>query len=357
MLSFALSSKESSKGFFMKISLNPAAVFFACILLSSACVAPTNPVPSATPSPTPAPSSTPVHSPTPAPISTAGRVIPNPIYGVTLDNVDNTILPGEITSFQHLVHMPTARVVFDSTEAAAYYLPQIQKLRPVAYIMGEILDSTDMSAFTVSSFQSRAQSYVQALGSSVDLWEVGNEVNGGWLGTNTLQKIEAAYDMVSASKGATAITFFWEGLPSDPNNCIDASGDDLFTWITNNFQLNLPASQRSAESEKVRLGLNYALISWYPANCPAMAAPDWVSIYTQLAGIFPNAKVGFGELGTSTPQNGSAYEINLINQYYPMATTLSLPSNYIGGYFWWNYAEEMVPYTNPLFTVLNHAIK
>ncbi len=307
--------------------------------------------------PTPVPSPTPIASGTPIPLPTVGRSIPTPLYGITLDNVSNAVLPGEIASIQHLNHTPTSRVVFDPGMSPSYYSPQISQLRGISYIMGQISDSSSMKSYSVSSYQARAQDYVSSLGSLVDVWEVGNEVNGNWLGTNTIDKVQAAYDVVANAKGATALTFFYMGEPTDVNNCIDAPGDDLFTWITQKFQLGLPVSQRSVATERLRLGLNYALISWYPQGCNNLQ-PDWTTIYTKLAAIFPNAKVGFGELGTASVQNGSSYEVNLINQYYPLASKIALPANYIGGYFWWNYAEEMVPYqTSTLFQTLNNAIK
>lgn len=307
---------------------------------------------SASPGPSPSPSPT----PTPTNSTTVGRAIPAPVYGVTLDDV--SIVSAEVTSLSQMVHMPTARVVFDYSESPSYYSGPIQQLRKVSYIMGQIADSSDMSKFTAASYQTRAQNYVNALGNLVDVWEVGNEVNGNWLGIGMMSKIEAAYDVITAAKGATAITFFYEGEPSDPANCIATNngGNDMFTWINNNFQLNLPVSQRSAESEKIRLGAQYILISWYPEQCNNLQ-PDWTTIYNKLATIFPNSKLGFGEIGTAKPEGGSNYEINLINQFYPMAKSTPLPANYIGGYFWWNYAEEMVPATNAiLFTEMNQAI-
>jgi hypothetical protein len=49
-----------------------------------------------------------------------------------------------------------------------------------------------------------------------------------------------------------------------------------------------------------RLGLNYVFISWYPDQC-AGEEPNWVVVYTKLAETFPNARVGFGEIGTDLP--------------------------------------------------------
>ena len=285
------------------------------------------------------------------------RDIPTPVYGVTLDNVANKVLSGTIASLQQMPHFPTSRVVFDAQETADYYLPPIVKLRPATYIMGQLADSTDMSEFTLASYQARAKSYLKTLGANVDIWEIGNEMNGGWLGANAFEKSRTAFEVMHASGARTAFTFFYEGEPNDPQNCIDGAGHDMFTWIQSKFQLNLPPGQRDPAGEAFRLGLDQVLISWYPQGCNNLQ-PDWTSIFTELARIFPNSKVGFGEIGTARPQNGSLYEKNLIQQYYPLAQKTPLPASFIGGYFWWNFVEEMVPSTKtPLLEILNESIR
>ena len=279
----------------------------------------------------------------------AQRTVPTPIYGVTLDNVMNA--SAESNMLAHIARMPTVRVVFDKGTAPSYYKGSIQTFRPVSYIMGELIDSLYMKQFdTISAVQSWTTSYVNMLGPLVDIWEVGNEVNGDWLGSNVMAKIAAMYDIVAAKGYKTAITFFYEGETSELSNCIDSQGG-MFPWIQRNF-----LSSPTAETEKIRLGLNYALISWYPDQCPG-EKPDWAIVYTKLANTFPNAKVGFGEIGTSNPQGGSAYEKNEITTYYPLGRTLAgLPTSYVGGYFWWYAAEEMVAWPGRLGDTLNAAI-
>ena len=292
----------------------------------------------------------------------AGRNDPSPIYGVTLDDVSNP--RAEVIALSSLARVPTARVVFDTGESPSYYLKAIRQLRPVSYIMGELIDSSYMQHYkSVSAVQSWTSSYVNTLGSQVDIREVGNEINGNWLskqwnGADVMPKGEAMFDIVFAQGGKTALTFFYEGEPSDPNNCIatDHGGNDMFTWINQRFQLSLPSIRRPAETEKVRSGLNYVLISWYPDQCTGQT-PNWPWVYTTLANIFPNAKVGFGEVGTASAELGSNFEINEISTYYPMAKAVSrLPTSYLGGYFWWYFAEEMVPWPGSLGAVLNAAL-
>ena len=146
----------------------------------------------------------------------AGRSVPSPIYGVTLDDVSKPA--AEVNSLGQMAQVPTARIVFDAGVRPSYYLKPIQQLRNVAYIMGELVDSSYMKQYTVNQIASWTQSYTKALGNLVDIWEIGNEVNGNWLASNTLAKIEAMYDVVSAQGGATALTFFYEGEPSEPGH-------------------------------------------------------------------------------------------------------------------------------------------
>jgi hypothetical protein len=138
-----------------------------------------------------------------------------------------------------MAQAPTVRIVFDVGVRPTYYLKPIQQFRNVAYIMGELVDSSYMRKYTVSQITAWAQSYTKVLGNLVDIWEIGNEVNENWLGPNILANIEAMYDVVPSQGGATALTFFYEGEPSDRNNCIaaDHGGNDMFTWIRQQFQL------------------------------------------------------------------------------------------------------------------------
>ena len=289
-------------------------------------------------------------------VSITGRTVPDPIVGVTFDDVSKS--SSEVTALQSLAKFPTVRVVIDKGEAASYYKGPMTAFHPYAFIMAELVDSSYMAHYTLSSVQSLVASYTSSLGSLVDIWEVGNEVNGNWLsklsnGSDVMPKIEAMYDSVSSQNGKTMLTFFYEGEPKDPNNCIahDHGGNDMFSWIHANFT-NAP----TAETEKIRLGVNYVSISWYPDRCPG-EMPNWGWVYNELAQIFPNAQVGFGELGTANPQNGSAYEKSEISSIYAMqAGTGGLPSNYFGGVFWWYAAEEIVPWPDTLGTAINNII-
>lgn len=288
--------------------------------------------------PLPPPSLSPSPASVAVPTPRYGRAVPAPIYGVTFDNVSN--FPAKVTALQKFPHMATARVVLDPGTIPLDYSTAINAMKKSAYIMAGLQDSADMKSQTIDSFKSRAQTFFKGLKDSVDIWEVGNEINGDWLGTNVKNKLRAGFKVLDDAGATTAITFFYFGEPGQKNNCIPAAQYEMFTWIKSLQQLDLPVAQRDPQNEKMRLNVDYIFVSWYPQQCNNIK-PDWATVFAKLAKIYPKAKIGFGEIGTADPQYGSSYELNLIQEFYPLASRVQMHNRYIGGYFWWYFAQEM----------------
>ena len=299
-----------------------------------------------------------------------------PLYGVTFDNI-NAVSP-KVTALQSisgsLPGQVAVRIVFDTGQAASSYTSAVTSFhnavamsQPVV-TMGLLADSSYMPMYAnPAALTTWTNNYYNALSGVIDIWEIGNEINGDWLstlsnGSDVFPKMSAMYDAIDAHPGTKkALTFFYEGEPiGDPNNCIatDHGGNDMFTWINTNFHLASPIGSRPAETEKIRNGLDYVLISWYPDQCPG-ENPNWASIYTSLSLTFPNAKVGFGELGTANPNQNIPFEQNEITSIYGLRAGVGgLPNNYVSGVFWWYASQEMTPWpgSNALGTTLNAAI-
>lgn len=257
--------------------------------------------------------------------------VPAPIYGVTVDDISE--LPPIIESLQRLARKPTARIVFDETVGPAYYRKAAIAMSQVSYLMGEILDSAYVRRISVTGYLNRTTRYLDSMGDIVHIWEVGNEVNGEWLGTtaSVVAKISGAYDLVKARGKVAALTLYYN------EDCWSRKSNEMFTWA----QTNIPA--------RMKQGLDYVLISYYEEDCNDLR-PDWPTVFAKLAAMFPNSKIGFGEVGTSDP----ARKADTLQRYYTMK--IDQP-NYIGGHFWWYYREDMVPWTLPLWSVLNMAIQ
>jgi hypothetical protein len=283
----------------------------------------------------------------------AATTIKAPIYGVTLDDLSN--LNAIITSLTKLPHKPMVRVVFDPGTSAAEYYPALVKLHTVAYVMGEIMDSyyfpTDINTYTA-----RTKELVYGLNGTVDVWEIANEINGEWLRKNPNgskatvnaqetaigQMVAAANSIVKGVGGKTAITLYYND-DSKGTNCWAKPQDYWKTWPTTFL------------SASVRQSTDYAFFSYYPyQDCPDLK-PSWEADFNALASIFPNAKIGFGEIGTSSLKAPVSVQTNMIKTYYPMINTIKHPK-FVGGVFWWNYAEQMVPYTKSYWTTLRDTI-
>jgi len=258
------------------------------------------------------------------------RPLPAKVYGVTLDSVDP--LPEILDALGSLSKTPMSRIVFDEWVPASEYWVPAGKLYEKSYVMGELLDSYYFIHYNLSQYKARTRDYLNTLGTKVDLWEVGNEINGEWLGGTSavVAKMTAAYDIVKAKGGRTALTLYYNP------NCWAKPSHEMFRWTA----ANVP--------DRMKSGLDYVFVSYYEDDCNNYQ-PDWQSVMSKVSLMFPNSKVGIGECGTRQQDLKSG----LLKQYYSM--NLSLPS-FVGGYFWWYFNQDMVPKTKPLWSVLNNTL-
>jgi hypothetical protein len=249
------------------------------------------------------------------------------IYGVTLDAVDHL---NDITeSLSRLSKKPTTRIVFDESAPASQYVQTVDQIHNVSYIIGCIVDSYYMEDYTLDQYINRLNDYVNTLSNNVDIWEVGNEVNGEWLGSvdTVIMKITQGYSVLKNQNKKIALTLFYN------ENCWEKSENEMFYWINN----SLPDSLKS--------GLDYVLVSYYEDDCNNFQ-PDWQRVFDSLHVIFPHSKLGIGECGTTK----SSLKTSYMKRYYNMKIKTT---GYIGGYFWWYFREDCVPYTKSLWKVLN----
>jgi len=265
---------------------------------------------------------------------------PSRVYGVTVDDISN--LAAVVASLSALPHRATARIVFDEGQPPSQYSSAAQQIHAVSDVMGEILDSQFVANVSVAEYQKRTQDYLAALASEVDIWEVGNEINGNWVDTtaggvtDVVAKMSGAFDLVGAAGGRTALTLY---------ACSDADGKhDMLTWA----KANVPA--------RMRTGLDWVLVSFYEGDC-GVAAPDWPTVFHELREVFPTAALGFGEVGAVDHSGQRITDVNVAGPYLRKYYGLIIPEpGYVGGHFWWYFAEDMVPSSKPMFAVLADAI-
>jgi hypothetical protein len=278
-----------------------------------------------------------------------GRAIPDTLYGVTTESVEN--LSGLNTSLTKHTKRPMTRIVFQSGTNPSSYTSAVNTLRNTSYIMGEIMDSDGLKKISTANYRTRAANFVNTFKNNIDIYEIGNELNGEWAGTqaSTLAQLQAAYDVVEKDNASlnlkSAITLnFW------PN-----SGFYENPWEnTETYAKSIPA--------EIRNGVDYVLLSFYETalddkKTPSIesytpASSEFVSMFNKFKTIFPNAKLGMGEIGAQgtdddLPRDATFTEKQTIaNRYYGMHNTLktAIGPRYVGGYFWWYYYQDAVPY-------------
>lgn len=277
--------------------------------------------------------------------------VPLPIHGVTVEDTnDVTTEPFQtqvVNALGNLTVGPTTRVVFTPPRPASDYAAAVSRIAGVSYVMGQPVDSSSVASISVAGYRARFEDYVNTLGSNVDLWEICNECNGDWLGntSDVVAKMTAAYNYVKSVGGRTVLTLYQ--FPTLASSCVSNPSYDMLTWAS----ANVPAAMKQ--------GLNYVLVSYYNDSCtPAQPEPNWQTLFKKLSAIFPNAKVGFGEVGWSTGTPPSiAKRTTLINHFYGLRNSypITVP-NYADGYFYWEFSVDMVPSSKPLWSVINTAM-
>lgn len=261
------------------------------------------------------------------------------MFGVTIDNPWNVSQVATALS-SHTVK-PTARIVFDEYEEnvnAADYADILPKISESAIIMGELLDSYYLPNYPLARYLSRLNDFIDTAGEWVDIWEIGNEVNGDWTGRpdSVAEKIEGAYQICKSKGLATAVNFYYN-KPCYYNKY----QHEMFNWINNNV------------SDDMKNGLDYVFFSYYEDDCEdvILTEAEWQVVFDSLATVFPNSKIGFGEVGTT---KNNAKKAEYMRRYYTLKITTP---NYVGGYFWWYYSDDCVPHTKALWDTLDTIVK
>jgi hypothetical protein len=347
--------------------------------------------------------------------------IPNRLFGLTIDGTSfenpkriKQIIKELKTLRDNNLNAdpPTIRIVLP-VEADPNYLDkehidlikelkQPYKGKVLAYVMAEIMDSFDeMSSRcfieldiekSKKCYLDRANSFYEKLKKEngenyVDIWEIGNEINGDWFGETeatkgekskrreiTVAQIKAVYDAFEEKGLKTAITYYFndDGNGLNGRHSYDETNSEsgMTKWIVDN-----------GDNFK---NVDYVLISYYPDNNfdgnsekPIdLTAADWKRIFALVEKNYsPNTKFGIGEMGTHCQfENCSdrnscqrqdndhkcsrssgccpAAQVAIINQDYSLTDkeirrNLSDPmrNRFVGGYFYWFYSTDVI---NPL---------
>jgi hypothetical protein len=258
------------------------------------------------------------------------------VYGVTLDNdaaISQPALDAQTAALAALPARPVARVVADLGATPADFAVSLPAVHRVADVVLELGDSSEVRGVQPQAYGAWVRSFTSRYAHDVDIWEIGNEVNGDWVGSTAEEtaRIAAAASAVHAIHGQTMLTLYYN--PS----CWETRSSELFTWLAAG---HLPRG--------LARNLDYVTISYYPGDCNAYwpSAAGWQHVFDRLHARFPQAKLGFGEAGTSSKSLSTAGRIALWDRYRAVQIT---GDRYVGLGLWWTWAEDAVPATKPFW--------
>jgi hypothetical protein len=224
------------------------------------------------------------------------------------------------------------------------YIDLIKRIKTenLANVMAEVLDSDVESsskcfkaldkAASVAIYLERTKKLYEKLGQYVDIWEIGNECNGDWVGGNfvgainnnqrrkiVVAQMKAAYDFLVAKKiqiensnktngknekvPQTSITFYFSGVDKKRHS-YENINDEMIGWIKGEG-----AHFIDDKNNKIKFtNLDYLLVSYYPEDnfyedagkniSIVLTAKEWVGIFATIkANYSPTTKFGLGEIG------------------------------------------------------------
>ena len=199
--------------------------------------------------------------------------------------------------------------------------------------MGQLFDSSFQSKTSLEEFRERVDQALSYPGfAKVSAWEVGNEINGDWVGEDIIKKVEYASERVKSvyPEKMVCLTFYWYSMQ-------DTLQSSLFNWIDDHI------------TQTVRENIDCVTLSIYVDQQPLGFL--WDHIMSKLSEDFPQKKIMVGELAFSDPSvtqffregpdrlsHDEAAQRYVASRY---ASSFATPSS-IGGGFWWYYDREMV---------------
>jgi hypothetical protein len=255
-------------------------------------------------------------------------------WGATIDQTtrSRSVVGSLADLVDHRSGAAYARIVFDPGWTPSHYDAIIRESRKQGVtVVGQILDSSGMRKLSVAAWRHRVRSYVNHF-PAISAWEIGNEVNGEWLGSDVPEKLAYAASYVKRRDPGdiTMLTFYWQ------MGTAGTAGASLFQWIHDHV------SARLADAVDV-----VALSTWI-GDAPLGISMD--EVFGRLRALFPSQRIAMGELGYWSPGTTKAWwwrstrnptttvRTALARQMYLASRAFA---GSVGGVFWWYYVQEM----------------
>lgn len=274
------------------------------------------------------------------------------VYGVTVDDVS---ISGVETSLSNLPFRPVTRMLLDPDENDLYtpnpsdYEDVVTSYQSVSNVMASPFDShwwnyDEEYYFTPEDVLYRFQEFIDysKFEGNVNIIEIGNEINGEWLYQGNASDVrETVVDIFDYNNGKyqTALTLFYY-----PPGHVPSSQYEMFNWAN-----QLPTY--------VKEGLTWVMVSYYEDEFGGYwpDSAEWNSIFDSLGVIFPNSYLCIGESGPVDNNVSDSIKVEMIRKFYSLKRNVITQTRYKGGFFWWYFAEDCVPFSTNNWIYVNLA--
>jgi hypothetical protein len=237
------------------------------------------------------------------------------MYAITLDNPWD--YKKVVTTLKPFNKKVWVRIVVDTGVPISEYVIPFKAIAAVAPVMCMLCDSFVFKDLTAEQYLARTIEIHKLLGAFISVYEIGNEINGDWLGTDVSNKVSVVRNYLGNNSLKTSLTMYSDEL------------DSWKPWMTAN------ASVVST--------VDWLLLSEYPADNNGHRV-NFADFTKHCKSLNTKALIGWGECGIVTISK----KVAEFNYYYKTQNDLyKLDSRYLGGYFWW-YQKDFVSVTPKL---------
>lgn len=225
-------------------------------------------------------------------------------------------------------------------------------------IMGCVLDTTQWpSAITPDIYAERTRRLVLHYKGQINSWEVGNEINGDWLGGmrnpipadrvfDSFQAAAAAVKAIEPSLETVATLYWWEGTAPDETHT-------LFGWLSRYVPRGFGKN------------VDVVALSLWPEDNPVGMSLE--RIFERVHGALPDKRLMIGSYGYVERDKLTGYwwldpadvdgaRKDLVTLFTPAGLSLDKSA---GGGFWWQTLDQMIPSkgkTTDLFRVYSRTV-
>lgn len=229
------------------------------------------------------------------------------VFGLTIDQL--TDVAQTTLALKALPQKPTIRLVVDPDTDIQDYVVACRSFSTAAFIIPQICDSYNLAKTSLTNYVDKTEILLEKLGPFSIAFEIGNEINGNWCGTDVWEKVLAAQKLTEDQGFPSVLTLYYD--------------ENLWDWVW--LDINV---QREV--------FDLVLLSYYPDDT-GLSNVDWEEQFAKLSLRFPTSDVGFGEFGSEQHPEHRAL---LINQIYKLK--LKNPK-YVCGGFYWDFYRDCVP--------------